>query len=84
MEQKICESSGICPDCSGENLKYGMMYPEGESIYYEFTCEICGCTGKEYYDVDYSTTYYNPSNIEIDILQPKAEGQTDSFSIMVI
>ena len=38
---------GKCPKCGGYNLDYDAMEPYGQSIYYPWTCEDCGATGKE-------------------------------------
>jgi len=42
--------------CNHVERTFGSMYPDGESIYYEFTCDICGATGREYYDLEYVET----------------------------
>lgn len=45
---------GKCPKCGGYNLKYGVMQPIENSIYYPWECEDCGASGKEYYDLIFS------------------------------
>lgn len=45
---------GICPECGG-NLDYGLTYPEGESLGYEYTCEDCGGQGYEWYNLEFTT-----------------------------
>lgn len=47
---------GLCPNCNSGNLDYGPIEPNGESIFYPFTCEDCGTKGKEYYSLEYSET----------------------------
>lgn len=44
---------GQCPKCGSENLKYGTWDLEGESGYYQFTCDDCGTNGKEWYYLEY-------------------------------
>lgn len=44
---------GQCPKCDSENLEYGAIMQYGESIYYPFTCNDCGCEGKEFYSLEF-------------------------------
>ena len=45
--------SGVCPKCLNNNIEYGMMEPDGEHVYYEATCNDCGCTFKEWYFLEF-------------------------------
>lgn len=45
---------GQCPKCENYNLNYGSIKIDGNSIYYPWTCEDCGATGKEWYDLEFS------------------------------
>ena len=49
---------GICPKCNVADLDYGVLEPEDSNIFYPFTCNNCGVTGKEYYTVKYQETTY--------------------------
>ena len=57
-KSKKCKESGICPECGSNDLYFGASEPEGESIFYEFTCNKCGIEGREYYNLTYSETWY--------------------------
>lgn len=45
---------GKCPKCGNYNLDYDPMEIEGNSVYYPWTCEDCGATGKEWYNLEFS------------------------------
>ena len=45
---------GQCPKCKNWNLDYDEMEIEGNSIYYPWTCEDCGASGKEWYNLEFS------------------------------
>lgn len=45
---------GVCPHCGSMNLVYGSIEPEGEMIYYPWTCEDCSHSDKEWYDIIFS------------------------------
>ncbi len=51
--------SGVCPKCKSEDLDYGNGYVEDESYYYEFTCNNCEASSKEWYNLTYSETLLN-------------------------
>lgn len=53
------EISGKCPKCNSGNLNYGDSGEEGESYYYEFTCDDCGAEGKEWYFMEYVESIVN-------------------------
>ena len=42
---------GVCPKCGSNDLDYGAIEISGNSVYYPWTCEHCGCVGEEYYDL---------------------------------
>lgn len=45
---------GKCPKCGNYNLYYEEMEIEGNSVYYPWTCEDCGVSGKEWYNLEFS------------------------------
>lgn len=45
---------GQCPKCGNYNLDYGVVEFSDNAIYYPWTCEDCGATGKEWYDLEFS------------------------------
>ena len=45
---------GQCPKCGNYNLDYGTVKVSDNAIYYPWTCEDCGATGKEWYDLEFS------------------------------
>jgi len=47
-------AQGQCPNCSGEELEYDVMEITGVDIYYNFSCDECGMTGKEWYKLTYT------------------------------
>ena len=51
-EQRI--NQGICPQCGSDNLQYAAIEPEGEGIYYPYTCQNCDFSGEEYYDLSFA------------------------------
>ncbi|KKK73623.1 hypothetical protein LCGC14_2891960 [marine sediment metagenome] len=40
---------GRCPKCGDCNLSYETNIDDSYSIYYPYTCDDCGATGKEWY-----------------------------------
>lgn len=44
---------GKCPKCNSENLIYDTFVYHAATIYYPFTCDDCGRSGKEWYNVVY-------------------------------
>lgn len=45
---------GICPKCGSDGLTYGTIVdvtPSLQAIYYPYTCDYCGFTGHEYYNL---------------------------------
>ena len=49
---------GTCPHCGGEDLDYGAIdhHAGGDELFYPFTCNECGKSGKEFYELKYSGT----------------------------
>ena len=45
---------GQCPKCGNYDLDYGAVKFSDDAIYYPWTCEDCGATGKEWYDLEFS------------------------------
>jgi len=56
---KTKECIGICPKCGSDNLNYETNVNDGDSLYYPFVCDNCGCEGREAYNLNYSETWYN-------------------------
>ena len=54
QQKKRQISRGICPNCGSDDLEYGAIEPEGEGIFYPYTCQGCGFDGDEYYDVSFT------------------------------
>lgn len=48
--------SGKCPKCGSEDLKYETidLGSSGDTVFYPVTCNACGFTGKEWYDLNFS------------------------------
>ena len=47
---------GVCGKCGSEDIEYGAMEPDGESIYYESECNSCGAFMHEWYLLKYDGT----------------------------
>ena len=43
-----------CPMCGNQDIKYGTMEVESNSIYYHATCNKCKQEYKEYYALEFS------------------------------
>lgn len=50
------QQAGICPKCGSELLRYGVLEPMGDSIYYPCECIDCGCKFKEWYNLEFNET----------------------------
>lgn len=48
--------AGQCGNCKSTDIEYGESGVDDESYYYKFTCNNCGKTGREWYDLVYSET----------------------------
>lgn len=46
--------SGVCPNCGGGDLNYGVLTPDHEEIYYAWTCSDCNTRGEEYLRVEFT------------------------------
>ena len=55
-ESKKCV--GDCPKCGKNNLNYGLSEGLDDTRVYPFTCEDCGCEGRECYSEIYTETEY--------------------------
>ena len=51
------QEEGKCGSCGSEDIEYGDLEAEDNSIFYEITCNKCDKSGKEYYGTEYSETY---------------------------
>lgn len=45
---------GHCPNCGSDELTYEYTTFEGDCMGYEFTCDVCGKNGIEWYDLVYT------------------------------
>lgn len=65
MKAKRLTKPNVCPKCGSENLEYDGLEVADDQLYcyYPFTCEDCGETGEEWYEMEYHKTY---SQEEID------------------
>jgi transcription elongation factor Elf1 len=46
---------GQCPLCDSESIEYGSSEVEDDGMSYEWTCENCGATGKEWYSLQFDS-----------------------------
>ena len=44
---------GICPKCHSENVDYDSIELDGNTAYYPCTCQECGTTWNECYNLDF-------------------------------
>ena len=44
---------GLCANCGSEHIEYGDSNLHEEMLAYDYTCETCGETGKEWYKLEY-------------------------------
>lgn len=51
-EEKEVDGVGCCPFCGSENLEYGEVEFECDSLYYPFKCRDCGAEGREWHSVE--------------------------------
>jgi len=58
-ETKKFHGQGICPKCGSMDLEYGISELEGDWLFYEFECNNCRATGKEWYKCVYSESILN-------------------------
>jgi hypothetical protein len=47
---------GECADCRSKNLSYINKDYDADQMIYDYKCDDCGATGKEYYAVEYIET----------------------------
>ena len=59
MTMKNNNVQGECPNCGSVNLDYVAIVPQDEWIYYPFTCNDCGCEGKECYSLTFESIEKN-------------------------
>lgn len=53
---------GKCPKCGSENLNYGSVEIESESLMYPYDCEDCKFEGQEWYNIEFSTHFDTHEN----------------------
>lgn len=68
MEKYKEIEQGICPVCGSENLNYEGLEPEEEMIVYPWTCENCGATGSEWYELQFAGHNVDTKDGNQDIL----------------
>ena len=58
MEPKTITTvnSGVCGNCLSDSLTYHDNIITEDSMAYTFTCDDCGTTGKEFYDIKYESS----------------------------
>lgn len=49
--KKIPNEPGICRVCGSNDIDYGEMNVDGESVGYDWTCQQCNSEGKEWYSL---------------------------------
>ena len=69
----MSDSIGHCPKCDSNELTYG-DFVNLEVSYYPFTCDVCGCKGKEYY-----TTEFLEMSADVDEEREDIERKNDSY-----
>ena len=45
--------AGTCPVCGAEDLDYGVLEIQDESVGYPWECNGCGATGTEWYALEF-------------------------------
>ena len=50
-KQKV--EMGRCAKCGSDDVNYGNMEPDGESLYYEMDCNQCGAWMHEWYKLEF-------------------------------
>jgi hypothetical protein len=51
---------GICPYCDSENIDYGELYLDNESLYFPIVCVECGNEWAEWHDLKFVGNYGYP------------------------
>ena len=54
----IKHKEGICPNCGAELNNWSDSAIESNSCYYEWSCDKCGTSGEEWYDLVFSEHKY--------------------------
>jgi len=71
---------GICPECGGE-IDYGTAEPDGNSLGYDYFCNSCGGSGKEWYDLDFdSHTINGHEDEEIELIKEAIDYKNDRYT----
>jgi predicted Zn-ribbon and HTH transcriptional regulator len=52
--KKSTIEEGKCPHCGGEYIDYDPAEWEPGAVYYPATCNDCGCTWEEWYELKFS------------------------------
>lgn len=75
-KDKLTGSNGKCPVCGSLDLRYFDLDvgENGDNIYWEFSCNNCGQTGKEWWELKNGQTVVQKDNLnftqeEIDNLR---------------
>ena len=67
---------GICPECGGE-IDYGTAEPDGNSLGYDYFCNSCGGSGKEWYDLDFDSHTIDGHESEDIVMEGKQLTEAD-------
>lgn len=44
---------GVCVECGSDELEWGNVVLDEETMKYEYECENCGCEGEEVYNITF-------------------------------
>lgn len=64
MTKEKTAQNGKCPVCGSYDLEYGDSYPQGNKLFYEFTCNNCGVSGDEQWDLTNGKTIVSEIELE--------------------
>ncbi len=71
MELKLKQMEGRCPNCNSDNIDYGELVSDTNTIipaqYYPIACANCGFKGKAWYKLDFQEFTDNENNSLITI-----------------
>ena len=54
MKKFVKNEQGNCPVCGGFNLDFESAEIDDNAVKYPWTCDDCGATGDEFYDMTFS------------------------------
>lgn len=53
FEVEMRNAQGMCPHCECESITYGSLQEGDNCVFYPATCDRCGTTWEETYELDY-------------------------------